>query len=218
MSKQTIWNYFKRHTQLSDEAIAGIMGNMEAESNCEACRLQGDFTANRTTSKQYAREVDNGTKTLHTFMYDSKGWGLCQWTYYTRKENLYKTCQSYGTGIEDETTQIRFMLAEMQTEHFTKADEPSLWQQLLSCNNIYTAARLVCVNYERPAINNVAARADYGQTIYNQFHGKDIEPEPEPVPVPPDPDQDWILDWIEFNDEEIARLQAKNEELRGRLK
>ena len=214
MSKRTIWDYFRQHTQLSDEAIAGIMGNMEAESNCEACRVQGDFgtTENpldRSKSIRYAREVNTGIKSMSVFARDEKGWGLCQWTYPTRKENLYKTCQSYQTGIEDEETQIKFMLAEMQTEHFTKADEPSLWQQLLSCDNIYNAARLVCVYYERPAVNNIMTRADYGQTIYNQFHGKDIDPTPEPT-------EDWLDDWIEYLEDEKQRLQNKIDELKAR--
>lgn len=208
MSKQTIWNYFKRHTQLSDEAIAGIMGNFEAESNNESCRVQGDFTSDRRVSKEYAQKVNSGL--LPNWAYDAKGFGLAQWTYFSRKQNLMSTAQSYGTGIEDEVTQIRFFLAEMQTEFI------STWRALLNNPTILEAARLVCVNYERPAVNNVAARADYGQTIYNQFHGKDIEPEPEPVPVPPDPEEDWLQDWIEYLESEKQRIQAKIDELKGR--
>ena len=44
MSKKTIWEYLKAKG-FSDIAAAAIMGNMEAESNCIAVRLQGDFTA-----------------------------------------------------------------------------------------------------------------------------------------------------------------------------
>lgn len=201
MSKQTIWNYFKQHTQLSDEAIAGIMGNFEAESNCEACRVQGDFTADRRVSKEYAQKVNNGL--LPNWSTDAKGFGLAQWTYWSRKQNLQSTAQSYGTGIEDEVTQIRFFLAEMQTEYV------STWHFLLSNPTIYEAARLVCVNYERPAVNNIAARADYAQQIYTKFHGKDIEPEPVPV-------DDWLSDWIEYLEDEKQRIQTKIDELKAR--
>lgn len=174
MSKATIWNYLKTHTSLPDEAIAGIMGNMEAESNCEACRVQGDFTSDRRVSKEYAQKVNSGL--LPTWHTDAKGWGLCQWTFYSRKQNLRSTCQSYGVGIEDESAQLAFFLAEMQMEY------TSTWNKLLNCHSIYDAASYVCCEYERPAVNNVAARADYGQTIYNQFHGKDIDPDPTPEP------------------------------------
>ena len=43
MSKETIWQFLK-HKGFSSEAAAAILGNMEAESNCVSCRLQGDFT------------------------------------------------------------------------------------------------------------------------------------------------------------------------------
>ncbi len=43
MSKQTIWQFLK-HKGFSNIAAAALMGNMEAESNCVSCRVQGDFT------------------------------------------------------------------------------------------------------------------------------------------------------------------------------
>ena len=178
MSKATIWNYLKTHTSLPDEAIAGIMGNMEAESNCEACRVQGDFTSDRRVSKEYAKNVNNNL--LPNWYSDQKGFGLCQWTYYSRKQNLRSTCQSYGVGIEDESAQLAFMLAEMQMEY------SSMWHQLLTATDIRTAAYLMCHFYERPAVENVDARADYGQSIYKQFHGQDVIPDPEPTPMPSD--------------------------------
>lgn len=177
MSKATIWNYLKQHTQLSDEAIAGIMGNFEAESNCEACRLQGDFSTDRNRSKAYAQATMAGT---NNFARDSQGWGLCQWTYWSRKQNLLSTCQSYGVGIDDENAQLAFFLAEMQMEYV------STWNKLLTCNSIYDAASYVCCEYEKPAINNVQARASAGQKIYNQFHGSDVVPDPEPTPTTDD--------------------------------
>ncbi len=176
MSKQTIWNYLKTHTSLSDEAIAGIMGNMEAESNCEACRVQGDFTSDRRVSKQYAQQVNSGM--LPNWHTDEKGWGLCQWTFFSRKANLRSTCQSYGVGIEDESAQLAFMLAEMQMEF------GNMWNRLLATHDIAEAAGLMCREYERPAVLNITDRTRFGQQIYNQFHGKDIDPEPSPEPSP----------------------------------
>ena len=167
MSKETIWRYLKQNTKLPDVSIAGIMGNMEAESNCESCRLQGDFSVDRTTSKAYAQMVNNGTYT--SFANDAKGWGLAQWTFNSRKQNLLSSCKSQGKGIEDEEAQLAFMLAEMQSEY------PATWKALLSAQDIATAAYVVCVNYEKPAVNNTAIRTSLGQKIYDQFHGTDIK-------------------------------------------
>lgn len=203
MSKETIWNYLKQHTALSDEAIAGIMGNMEAESNCEACRLQGDFSSDRSQSRQYAAAVNNGSKSAVSFESDQLGWGLCQWTFWSRKQNLLKCCQSYGVGIENENAQLAFMLAEMQNE-FT-----NMWRRLLITKDIAEAAKLVCSEYERPAVLNITDRTRYGQAIYKQFHD-------QPAPTP-SPDADWINDGIEYWESVKADIQAKIDDLRGRL-
>ena len=163
MSKQTIWSYLKTHTDLPDVSIAGIMGNMEAESNCESCRVQGDFSVDRTTSKAYAEMVNNGS---YNWSRDARGWGLCQWTYWTRKDNLLNSCRSQGKGVEDETAQLTFMLAEMQTEYV------AMWNRLHTCTTIADAAGLVCREYERPAVLNITERTKYGQQIYEQFHSE----------------------------------------------
>ena len=210
MSKETIWNFFKRRTQLPEVAIAGIMGNFEAESNCEACRVQGDFTADRSVSKRYAEQVDNGTISPDSFYLDQKGWGLAQWTYYTRKMNLFSTCQSYGVGIENENAQLEFFLAEMQNEFV------SVWRKLLQATDIYSAAKLVCEQYERPAVANNAVRAQYAQEIYNKFHGSDTPDDPD------DPDdKEWVRQaikyWEDVKKRQDEEIQAKIDELKGWL-
>lgn len=184
MSKQTIWNYLKTHTSLPEVSIAGIMGNMECESNCESCRLQGDFTNDRSTSIAYAKAVNTGTKSVDTASRDGLGFGLCQWTFWTRKANMINSCRSQGKGIGDEEAQLAFMLAEMQME-FT-----NMWSRLLVCTTIEDAAGLVCREYERPDVLNITARAKAGQKIYDEFHGTTPTPEPEPM------GRDAIIDAI----------------------
>jgi len=164
MSKATIWNYLKSHTSLPDTSIAGIMGNMECESNCESCRLQGDFSSDRAKSKEYARQVNSGERNFE----DAQGFGLCQWTYFSRKRNLLNSCRSQGKGVEDEEAQLAFMLAEMQNEY------SAMWKRLFEVTTIAEAARLVCAEYERPAVLNVTDRTRAGQKIYEEFH--DAEP------------------------------------------
>ena len=202
MSKQTIWNYLKTHTALSDEAIAGIMGNMEAESNCESCRLQGDFSPDRSSSKAYAAAINNGTKSIESAAQDQLGFGLCQWTFPQRKVNCFNACRSYGVGIENESAQLAFMLAEMQME-FT-----NMWNRLLITHDIGEAAGLMCREYERPAVLNITDRTRFGQKIYAQFHGKDITPEPEPEPSPsPVPSDDRTDKIIALLEQIIALLK-----------
>ena len=67
MSKETIWHYLK-HKGFSDIAAAALMGNMEAESNCVSCRLQGDFTNGFKRSIDYTAQVDAGNIGRHEFI------------------------------------------------------------------------------------------------------------------------------------------------------
>ena len=103
-------------------------------------------------------------------MNDSIGFGLCQWTFYSRKQNLLNSCRSQGKGVEDEEAQLAFMLAEMQMEF------SNMWNRLFTCTTIADAAGLVCREYERPAVLNVTQRTKAGQQIYDQFHGSETEP------------------------------------------
>ena len=212
MSKQSIWVFLKQRTTLSDEAIAGIMGNFEAESNCEACRLQGDFTADRSKSKAYAQAVMTGAKSAEAFAQDAQGWGLAQWTFWSRKEGLLNACRSRGVNIDDETSQLEWFLIEMQQGEYS-----ACWQQLLSCRDIYSAADVVCRKYEKPAVCNVQYRATKGQEIYNQFHNTPA-PDPAPAPAPepqPIPDNSLRQILIEYLEADIAVKQNILLELKG---
>ena len=62
------------------------MENWACESNNESCRVQGDFTADRRKSKEYAANVDSGI--IENWATDGKGFGLAQWTYPQRKRTL----------------------------------------------------------------------------------------------------------------------------------
>ena len=67
----------------------GLMGNWMAESGLEPNRVQGDFNTGRTLSRAYTDDVMAGRISRSQFARDAKGYGLAQWTYYTRKEDLY---------------------------------------------------------------------------------------------------------------------------------
>ena len=86
MSEKKIWNYFK-NKGFSDCGIAGIMGNLYAESGLIPNNLQNTYNSKLSyTDKQYTQKVDNGT--YKNFVGDGAGYGLAQWTYWSRKKAL----------------------------------------------------------------------------------------------------------------------------------
>ena len=155
---------------MTPEGACGLMGNMMAESAMKADIAQRGMTA--LTDGQYTAAADAGTI---DFTHDAVGYGLCQWTFHTRKAELLAFARARGASVGDETTQIQFCLREL------REDFPGVWRVLTGSKDLYECARIVCIQYERPAVNNVDARHAYAQRFLCQ-----LRDEPDPVPVPPD--------------------------------
>ena len=151
MSKQDIYQTLIQ-SGMTREAALGMMGNMMCESGLEANRVQGDFSSFRTVSKAYTQRVTNGSMSRDQFAKDALGYGLVQWTYYSRKYALYDFWKQSGKALDDAEMQTKFAVAEL------KQDYHALWQTLITCNDLYTCTKLICEQYERPAHNNIDQR------------------------------------------------------------
>lgn len=139
-------------------AACAMGGNMMCESNMTANIAQRGKTT--LTDAQYTAAADSGAI---DFAHDAVGYGLCQWTYYTRKQALLDYARSCGVSVGDETMQVNFCLAELKTEYRV------LWEYLTTAQDLYDAAARICKEYERPAVNNIADRANAGNALYMQY-------------------------------------------------
>lgn len=162
-----IWNFFKKKG-LTDYAIAGLMGNLYAESGLSQINLQN--TGNKKlgmTDAQYTAAVDNGSYT--NFIKDSQGYGLAQWTYWSRKQNMYNYLRGNGKSIGDLNGQLEFLYMELSTGYKG---------QLTKINNAKTvleASNVILKEFERPANQGASVqktRASYGQKYYDKFASK----------------------------------------------
>lgn len=92
-----IWNFFKRKG-LNDFGVAGLMGNLYAESGLSSTNLQNSYEKKlEMTDDQYTTSVDNGDYT--NFANDGAGYGLAQWTYWSRKQNLLNFVRNRNCSI-----------------------------------------------------------------------------------------------------------------------
>ena len=169
MSKQTIWNTL-RHKGFSHEAAAAILGNMEAESNCVSNRVQGDFSGGYENSASYTRMVDEGKISRHEFIHNGPGgggYGLCQWTYPTRKAGLYDLAQEKGASVGDESVQLEWFMKELWQEEYR-----SLREVLQGCSSVRTCSDALVKRFLKPADQSEAVlqkRADLAWDFYYQF-------------------------------------------------
>ena len=82
-TEEKIWSYLKEQG-LSDAGAAGLMGNLYAESGLSPTNLQNTYEKKLGyTDVTYTAAVDSGAYT--NFVRDSAGYGLAQWTYWSRK-------------------------------------------------------------------------------------------------------------------------------------
>ena len=110
-----IWDFFKgKGKGLSDIACAGVLGNLYAESALNPKNLQNGYEKKLGLNDDtYTAAVDNGTYT--NFVRDSAGYGLCQWTYWSQKQNLLDFARAAGKSIGDLSMQLDFLWKELNS-------------------------------------------------------------------------------------------------------
>ena len=106
----------------------------------------------------YTEAVDNGTYT--NFVNDKAGYGLAQWTYYTRKQAMLDYHKKANASIGDLNTQLQFLMYELNKNYTT-----SVLKVLKEATSILEASNAVLLKFERPADQSTAVqtkRAEYG--------------------------------------------------------
>lgn len=167
-----IWNFLKSKG-LNDYAVAGIMGNLEKESGLDPCNLQNSYNKKLNISDaDYTAVVDAGA--YPDFVTDKAGYGLVQWTYWSRKKALLDYAKAAGTSIGDLNMQLAFMWQELQ-------GYKTVMTVLNSAASVREASDIVLHKYEQPGDQSVAVeekRAASGQTFFDRFTGSGASPFP----------------------------------------
>lgn len=163
-NEKVIWDYFKSQG-LNDFGVAGLMGNLYAESALNPHNLQN--TGNRKldlSDDEYTAAVDNGK--YKNFVRDSQGYGLAQWTYWSRKQNLLNYAKTANCSIGNLNMQLDFLMNELNKSYSSVLHTLRNGTSVLECSNA------VLLNFERPADQSKRVqkkRAEFGQRYYNQF-------------------------------------------------
>lgn len=179
-TEEKIWNFLLKEIK-NEYGVAGLMGNLRAESSFKSSNLQGAYEKKLShTDESYTLAVDNGQYTKDQFVYDSAGYGLAQWTYWSRKKALYEYLKGANRSIGDLQGQLEYLVKEIKT--YTK-----VWNTLLNAKTVEEASTSVVLYYEKPASKDSEktqqTRASYGETVYQKF-AKNVIPEVE-VETPP---------------------------------
>lgn len=165
-NEERIWNFLK-DKGLSDHGAAGLMGNLYAESALNPHNLQNTYEKKLGyTDDTYTAAVDSGSYT--NFVRDSAGYGLAQWTYWSRKEGLLAYVRGLGASVGDLEAQLGYLFKEL-SEGYT-----GLLATLKTATSVRTASDAVLTKYERPADQSAsvqAKRASYGENYLTKYAG-----------------------------------------------
>ena len=178
-----IWNYFKEKTG-NEYGVAGLMGNLYAESGLHPDIVQGDIPYSNY-SKEYTADVDSGAISESDFVNNGPGgggYGLAQWTFYTRKQGLYDMWRSGGySSIGSIELACDYLYHELRTSF------PGVLATLENASSIREASDVVLHDFESPADQSAsveAKRAENALFYYNKFSGSSgaiVNPDRNPV-------------------------------------
>lgn len=158
---------------MTPAGASGTMGNLYAESGLNPRNLQNTFEKSLGYSDDaYTVAVDSGSYTR--FATDSVGYGLAQWTYRTRKQNLLDFARSRYVSIGDLDMQLAFLVQELKTGY------AALFRLLCSTSDVQAASDAFLTQFERPADQGPSVKAKRGSyaKIYFDRYGT-------AAPVPP---------------------------------
>lgn len=174
--EKRMWDYLL--DKLGNEyGIAGLMGNIYAESGLRSNNLQNAYeTKLGYTDATYTTAIDNGSYT--NFVHDSAGYGLAQWTYYSRKQALLDYAKASKKSIGDYEMQLGFLYKELSGSY------ASVLSELKNAKTVLAASNAVLTKFERPADMGTAVqnkRASFGQKYYDKYAKKPVTPAPKPT-------------------------------------
>ncbi len=164
-TEKTIWDYLAGKG-LNAYAVAGLMGNLYAESGLDPCNLQNSYNKSLDmTDAQYTAAVDDGS--YGDFVKDKAGYGLAQWTYHTRKQALFDYAKKAGASIGSLDMQLAFLWEELQ-------GYKSVINALKGAKSVRAASDAVLLGFEKPADQSEAVqkkRAEYGEAYHKRYAG-----------------------------------------------
>ena len=176
-----VWNYLKNNMGFTDAGAAGVIGNMNQESNVDPGNLSDSIKS--ISDEDFTKGVDNGSITKQQFItgdgtkfshYNGDyGYGLVQWYAKDVKEWLYDYIKSKNLSIGDLTGQLEFL--KYDTTDLRKSRYADMINTLKTTNDPSKAAasflKIYEVSGEEPGDPGYDNRIKYAKEVYDKLKG-----------------------------------------------
>lgn len=160
--------------------VAALMGNLKDESNLIPYRKQGDFIPPYIESQIYTQEVDSGRYSKEEFINDSIGYGVAQWTFFSRKEKLFDFHIEKKLSIGSFELSIIMLIYELENNY------KDVWEILRMSSDLLSASNNVLFYYLSPSDQGQETqerRFEYSREILEKYSGT-IPPKPRNKKMP----------------------------------
>ena len=163
-NEEKIFKFLTENLGYNVAAACGVMANLYSESAFIPTNLENLYESKLGYNDlSYTYAVDSGKYT--NFVRDTAGYGLCQWTYWTRKQELLNFAKKSGTSIGDLNMQLNFMKKEItgtSTDKYARAAQNT-------ADGAYKVGYYYCENYERPAQKKDEKSVSRGNLAKNTY-------------------------------------------------
>lgn len=149
----------------TDFATAGIMANLYCESRFKPDNVQNSYEKIVGNNVDYTKKVNNGDLHIEQFANDCAGYGLAQWTEYSRKKGLYAFIMARSKDISNLYDQLAFLRLECQNS--------GLYGKLNKCTSPYDAGVLFMLKFERPKNQTAQAQKNRGE-LATRFYNDNV--------------------------------------------
>lgn len=153
------------------EIVAGIMGNLYAESALIPINVENSKQSKTITDLSYTNKIDNKSYSKEKFIKDSIGYGLAQWTHSDWKKPFYEYWETVGGSIGSLLTQIEFLYIGLK-------NRSDIFTALKNSKTVKEASNVMLLKYEIPADRGTKVqneRVKKSEEYYKKF--KDITEE-----------------------------------------
>lgn len=164
--EQKIWDFLLGLIG-NEYGAAGMMGNLYCESGLDPTNLQDSYEVKLGyNNATYTAAVDAGSYSENSFVHDSAGYGLAQWTWHARKQALYRYCIGRGLSIGSIDGQLGYLGTELEGSF------AGCLSNLQGAGSVAEASRIAMLQFEAPADQSASAQAvrqQYAEYFYNKM-------------------------------------------------
>jgi murein DD-endopeptidase MepM/ murein hydrolase activator NlpD len=143
---EKVWNYLTAKG-LKPHQVAGVMGNLQAESGMCADRLQNQACGSA----------------VGVAPSDGLGYGLAQWTFTDRQAPLVELAKKTNRDTWDLSLQLDYLWQEFSGKY------KSVYDKLVNTSTLEEASDLILVEFEAPLVKNYEERRALGRDILATF-------------------------------------------------